>query len=484
MNILDSSIKHIHLTGYKGVAMASLAQVLTDIGKVLSGSDLAEKFVTQKLLDSLAITTHNGFDESHVPSNTDLLIYTAAHNGPQNSEVIWAKEHNIPTFSQAEALAQLFNTKKGIAVCGVGGKSTTSAMVSWIFEKVGKPVSFSVGVGNIPGLEKTGQWVSESEYFVAEADEYVIDPSARKNHQPIVPRFSFLKPWIIVCTKLAFDHPDVYEDFEETKKTFLSFFSQIQEHGHIVINADQPELVDLSHQLSEIRPDITIHTFGFTQNADAHIINYAYKPSGELTASWEFQTQSEQITLRVPGKHNLLNAVAACVSAYVAQIPVVQALDTLSSFNSTQRRFEYKGQKNTVVYYDDYAHHPSELKILAETLKEMFPQKNIFFAFQPHTFSRTRALFDQFVEVLGTLDHLILTDIFPSAREQLDPTMTSKLLVDILEKKHPNQDLIYLPTLEELAQFAQTKIPDHSVFITVGAGDIYTIYDKIPDLTK
>ncbi len=476
---------HIHLTGFKGVAMASIAQCLHDKGVILSGSDVAEDFVTKDVLQQVRITSHIGFSDTHIPDNTELLIYTAAHEGPHNPEVIAAQQRGIAIMSQAEALGELFNTKRGIAVCGVGGKSTTSAMLAWIFSKLHIPISYSVGVGSIAGLSKTGQWDKNSEYFVAEADEYVIDPSAARRGEKITPRFSFLQPEIIVCTSLAFDHPDVYKDFEHTKQTFLEFFLKVKKNGVLIVHGDQKELVELAHAAKKQRTDISLHTYGEEQHNELVFGKYTYQ-QGALTTiihCSHVATQHLPLQLRVPGKHNLLNACATLLACTQATISLEQASRALFSFHSTKRRFELKGEHNKVLYYDDYAHHPRELKLVIETLQQMYPQKAIYVIFQPHTFSRTKALFGQFVEVLGTAPHLVLTDIFASAREQFDPTVSSKLLAQHIAQKFPGLEMHYLPSLEEVTQFCLEKIPQDSVCMTVGAGDIYTIYDKM-DLTQ
>lgn len=470
--------QYIHLTGFKGVAMASIAQCLHDMGKALSGSDVAEKFVTDKVLQQTQIKENVGFEPQHVPTETQLLIYTAAHQGPNNPEVKYAIEKNIPVMSQAEAIGELFNSKKGIAVCGVGGKSTTSAMIAWIFSQLQIPISFSVGVGSISGLQKTGQWDANSVNFVAEADEYVIDPSAAQRGEPITPRFSFLKPQIIVCTSLAFDHPDVYKDFEHTKQIFLEFFLNLKENGTLIINGDQPELVELANKAKEQRSDISVHTFGTLPTNELNFNTFSYQ-NGKLSSQITFDNKTQMIQLEIPGKHNLLNACAAIIACNKAGLSIGKVKTAITSFHSTQRRFELKGTHNGVIYYDDYAHHPRELKIVIETLKEMFPEKPIYIIFQPHTFSRTKALFDEFVEALGQAPHLILAEIFASAREAFDPNMSSKLIYDKIKEKFPECDVQFIPTLDEIAQFCKEKLPQDSICMTVGAGDIYHLHDKI-----
>ena len=235
------SFENFYLVGIKGVAMTSMAQLLVDAKKTVSGSDVEEKFVTQEILDQLQVKIDLNFT-APLPADTDCVIYTAAHQALKNPQVEQAINKKIPAISQAEAVASLFNQQLGIAVCGVGGKSTVSAMISWILNDLKHDFSFSVGVGNIPGINKTGQWKPSAKYFAIEADEYVINPQAN-GEEKIIPRFSFLKPKLTVCTNLKFDHPDVYRDFEHTKQVYNDFFRQIKPDGQLIVNYDDLPLL-------------------------------------------------------------------------------------------------------------------------------------------------------------------------------------------------------------------------------------------------
>ena len=476
MNIFKA--KKIHLTGIKGVAMTSLAQILLDMGKQVTGSDVPEDFVTKDILSKLDIKIsplpidsidHVSTNCQLQPTNYDLLIYTAAHGGPQNPQILQAIERGIPTLSQAEALAEIFNQKKGIAVCGVGGKSTVSAMIVWILHKLGKNPSFSVGVGNIPGIGKTGHWDKKSEYFVAEADEYVTDPGAKE----VTPRFSFLKPWLTVCTNIEFDHPDVYQNFDQTVKVFNHFFSQIKPNGHLIANIEsQGEIKSSDHfQLS---------FFGPTDKSNYH---YEYdlinSKDGHTFGSLKINSQIYEIKLQIPGVYNVANAVAAVAACEKLGISVSESLEALKTFNSTQRRFEFKNEKNGVKFYDDYAHHPSEIKAAVQALIDWFPQKKKFIAFQPHTFSRTKILLNEFVEVFGELaekvDGIFLLDIFASARESEDLEISSDLLTQKIKKLKPKSLVENVQNIKNLKAIFE-NLPPNSVALTLGAGDIYKVY--------
>ncbi len=442
--------------------MTSITQCLLDAGKKVIGSDVAEDFVTEPILKRLAIkiediATIPNFKEQKI----DAVIYTAAHQGVDNPQVKAALELDIPTYTQAGALAEFFNQKDGIAVCGVGGKSTVSAMIAFVFNQLApKDLSFSVGVGEIIGMQKTGQWQKNGQYFVAEADEYVIDPHAREKGQMPIPRFAFLKPFATVCTNLKYDHPDVYENFEGTKKTFAKFFSQIKTDGHLIINGDNQDLLKLVKEVG--RPDLKITTFGESANCDFKLQDYCFN-------------------LQVPGKFNVMNALAAFTCLVQLGFSKTQVISALNQFHSTKRRFELVKKDEQHWHYDDYAHHPSEILAVIDTLNENFGEQKKLISFQPHTFSRTRQLFDDFVDALATHtkanDEILLIDIFPSAREAFDPDMNCDKLATAVKNKYPNCQIQNLKTREALANYI--KQSNYTVFITIGAGDIYHVHELL-----
>lgn len=460
MSLMD--LQKFYLVGIKGVAMTSIAQCLIDAGKEVLGSDLDEDFVTEPILKKLAIKIE---DITATPDfrsqKIDAVIYTAAHQGIDNPQVQKAISLGLPVYSQAEALAEFFNQQAGLAVCGVGGKSTVSAMIAFALTRLApEELSYSVGVGEIIGMTKTGQWQAQGKYFVAEADEYVVDPHAKAKGQAILPRFSFLRPFLTVCTNLRYDHPDVYEDFDATKNTFEKFFKQIKNNGFLIINGDNPDLVKLSQSIS--RPDLKIITFGEGEHCQFKLSDYDFK-------------------LQVPGKFNLLNALAALASLRQLGFSEKEIINSLAGFRSTKRRFELVKKDEKTLHFDDYAHHPSEVLAVIDTLNENFPIGKKLIAFQPHTFSRTRQLFDEFVKALAshtkTNDEILLIDIFPSAREAFDSEMNCDKLLEAVREKYPNCQIQNLHTISGLAKYV--KQTPHQIFITIGAGDIYQAHELL-----
>jgi UDP-N-acetylmuramate--alanine ligase len=484
-SILD--YQHFYLVGIKGVAMTSIAQCLIDANKTVCGSDLDEDFVTANILAEKNICVENfnsDFLDEKSNKNIDCLIYTAAHQGIDNPQVQAAIQAEIPVYSQAEALADLFNQKKGIAVCGVGGKSSTSAMLVWVLEKLNIPISFSVGVGEIIGLKATGSWKSRAEYFIAEADEYAVDVNALKKGEEMTPRFSFLQPSVVVCTNLKYDHPDVYPNFDASKQAFKNFFLQIKKNGSLIINADNPHLVALSKEVKKAREDLKIISFSWSGPANYSFSNWQIKNGqsfAQINQKLENKENNCQLRLKVPGQFNLMNALAAIAALAELKVALPNICQKLSQFQSTKRRFELVYLKSNQLFFDDYAHHPSEISEIIRTLNQYFPEKKKLIAFQPHTYSRTKSMFKDFIDALGSninnQDQLIILDIFASARESLDNSVSSQKLAQAISDKFPQVKVLYLPDTNHLAKYLKENQFD--LTITLGAGDIYKVYQLL-----
>lgn len=450
--------------------MTSLAQLLTDAGKKVTGSDVADNFVTEEILSKTDIPI--SLLEQPLPLQTEVVVYTAAHQGKSNPQVQQAIKAHIPVYSQAEALSFFFNQKKGIAVCGVGGKSTVSAMIAWILERTNRQPSYSVGVGKIVGLEKTGAWHEQSEFFVAEADEYATDPAAITQGEPLIPRFSYLQPFVTVCTHFKYDHPDVYADEAHTLSVFQTFLEKTTTDGAIILNyADKDRWSALS---------APVMTFGKEPQATlSYSFDHSHSKQGLTVGTFTYQTTSLPITLQVPGEYNLENAAAATLTVLQLGISLQDAIEALATFQSTARRFEKKGEWNGAVLYDDYAHHPSELAAVITALNQWYPNSRCIIAFQPHTYSRTKSLFSEFAQVLTAAKELVLLDIFASARESFDPTVTSAQLAEAIKKQSSVTPITILANYHELAAYLHTSLKPGDVCLTVGAGDVYKSTDEL-----
>ncbi|MBI5151139.1 MAG: UDP-N-acetylmuramate--L-alanine ligase [Candidatus Pacebacteria bacterium] len=453
----------IHLVGIKGVAMTSLAQCLTDLGKEITGSDLVENFVTANILKKLSVNMYNEFSPKNIGVKTDLVIYSGAHQGSQNADVLTAIQRGIPVLSHADALGELMKGKRGISVCGVGGKSTVSAMIAWILEYAGLHPSFSIGVGNVFNLNATGRYVPASDFFVAEADEYVKDPAKDRT-----PRFLSQFPECIVCTNIAFDHPDVYSSFDDTKKAYLQFFSHLPPTGTLIINGEDAELV----RLTELSPP-PFHRVIVSREKRADIQLGEYRTKKDMTSlDITVRGQTQNIRLHLPGIFNQMNAAYALAAASTCGVSIERGIEALEKFTGTMRRFENKGMKKDVQYYDDYAHHPSEIQATLGALREWYPDSRIVAVFQPHTYSRTKALLNEFSQSFSHADIVFLLDIFASAREKDDATVHADHLVQKIGKKAKN-----VHTIQEAVRVIHELVKPRDVVITLGAGDLYHIHD-------
>ncbi|MDR0463037.1 MAG: UDP-N-acetylmuramate--L-alanine ligase [Pseudomonadales bacterium] len=464
--------QNFYLVGIKGVGMTSLAQLLAQAQKNVQGSDVAENFPTQEILDELGLKIDIGFKHD-LPTNIDCVIYSGANGGSQNKQVLQAVERGVAAFSHAEALGEVFNLKQGIAVCGASGKSTTSAMLAFLTSKLGQPQSYSVGVGRIGGLDDVGHWQKNAPYFIAEADEYAEDPTAQSKKA----RFLYLKPYVTICTNLAFDHPDVYEDFDHTQKTFGQFFEQIKEDGYLIINGNNEALFNLAKQVTMSR-DISLVTFGQGEGVDFQIINYEIE-DGLSTTTFKYQNQQYEFNLNLPGIFNAYNALAALAVLTTLGFDLEKCCQLIADYKSIKRRFEFLGEKSGVLYYDDYAHHPQEIASTIRAISEWFPKRRIVIAFQPHTYSRTKMLFNEFVSVFADADEIVMTDIFASAREEKDIAVSTDKLVEALQKKYPQKKITNLHDNKNLADFATKNLQPGNVIISLGAGDIYKFFDLI-----
>ncbi len=447
-----TKLDNFYFVGITGVGMIALAQVLKTMGKDVSGWDVANEFVTAPMLAKQQIPVDiSQPNKAKLPTSTQAVIYTGAHQGSLNPLVQKAKAKNLPTLTHAQALGELFNQKQGVAVCGVGGKSTTSAMLAFISHKLDKPQSYQVGVGEIIGLDHTGFWSKTGKFFISEADEYAQNPEeVKQGHKP-TPRFSYLKPFITIATNLKFDHPDVYQDFSQTQAVFYKFFTQIKPDGYLIYNQNDLYLTQLVEKLKTEREDVTLIPYGV----------------------------DDRIQLDLPGKHFRQNATAALIAAELMGFEAQAIIEILKQFRSTGRRLELKIKTNSFIGFDDYAHHPHEIEATLSALRQAYPAYKLTAAFQPHTFSRTEALIDEFAQSLTKADEVILLPIFASAREK-QGKISSQDLVDKIKDLDPDKP-VKLKNANELADIItnpKKQTGRKTLLVTLGAGDIYKVWGE------
>jgi UDP-N-acetylmuramate--alanine ligase len=457
-------IMRIHFTGIKGVAMAGLALIARQMGKEVSGSDVGEEFITDPVLRSTGIEAQVGFDPVRVESK-DLVVVTAAHHGKNNPEAQRAIELSIPVLMHAEALALFSRGKKVIAVAGCHGKTTTAAMIAFLLAKAGLDPSYAIGTSEITGLGFAATY-GQGEYFVVEADEYMTcaetDPT---------PRFLYLDPWLEVVTNIDYDHPDRYRDLDETKDVFAQFVSKIKDQGKLVAGIDSQPLqavIEGLHFFDIVR-------YGVENSADVRIEKVVSK-EGETTYTIVDDDMSLSMKLLVPGEHNALNATAAYCVGRAVGINATLIADIMGQFRGTKRRFELVGTRDGVWVYDDYAHHPTEIKATFGSARAWFPHNRIICLFQPHTYSRTKALFSDFADSFSEVDIVVLLPIFASAREISDKSVSSDKLADAI--RHHGVQVEVVASLEAARQWLVHEVHAGDIVITMGAGDVYKVGER------
>ena len=468
-----NKIKNIHFVGIKGVGMTPLAIIAKEAGFEVTGCDVDKEFITDESLDNAGIVSQIGFDATHV-LDADLVITTGAHGGFDNIENVRAKAKNIPVWTQGEAVArfmdgEIFGRKlKGISVSGSHGKTTTTAMIATILKASGFDPSFLVGTGSVYSLGSSGHF-GKGEYFVAEADEYSNEPKYDKT-----PKLLLQKPLNAVITNIEFDHPDVYFSLDELKNTFEKFSNNISNQGALIACIDDMETASLLKNYKK-----RFITYGFSKQADFYITKYSLEEDRVYFWVNAKETLIGQFILNVIGEHNILNALCSIVVCLELGVSAEKIKKGLQEFRGSKRRLEFKGKLvSGATLYDDYAHHPTEIKKTLEAVKKSFPKKKIVCIFQPHTYSRTKSLFEQFIGSFLNADEVIFTDIYSSLREKEDLSVSSKILNDEVSKI--KKEVKYIAKLEDVVKYlGQKSYGENFIIITMGAGDVYTIAEDV-----
>lgn len=455
--------------------MAPLALIAKEAGFTVTGSDIEKEFITDVALQKAGIKPNVGFSPEHI-ADPDLVITTGAHGGFDNDEVLAAKAKNIPVMTQGEAVGvfmkgEIFEKKlKGVSVTGTHGKTTTTAMLATILTENALDPSYIIGTGDVGSLPAPGHF-GKGNLFVAEADEYMTEPKYDKTI-----KFLWQHPEFAIITNIEYDHPDVYESIEDVREAFASFAQQVSPKGALIVCGDDREIQKIIKD-SEKR----VITYGFTPTNDYVLQRVTI--SGDQTFLWleSHGTLLGEFMLRVPGEHNALNAVAAIIVCLELGLSVEKIKKGLLAFQGSKRRLEFIGELlSGARVYDDYAHHPTEIKKTLTTLRAQYPNKKILCIFQPHTYSRTKMLFDEFSKAFENIDELfvIITDIYASLRELPDDSVSGKKLVDAITTSQ--RDVHYVPTLPDVVQYInEKKLRSDTILVTMGAGDVYTIHSKL-----
>jgi len=444
-------VDHIHFVGIGGAGMCGIAEVLHNEGYHVTGSDLGENRAVQHLR-SLGITINVGHDVAHVKGADVVVRSTAVQD--DNPEIIAAKASAIPIIPRAAMLAELMRFRYGIAIAGTHGKTTTTSLVSSLLAEGNLDPSFVIG-GKLNSCGSNAQ-LGKSVYFVAEADES--DAS-----------FLFLKPMMAVVTNIDADHMGTYDNsFDKLRDTFVEFLHHLPFYGLAVLCFEDPEVRRIMPLVQ--RP---IATYGFHEEAQYRAVDWTQKELlSEFTVHRPRQLPPLQITFQWPGRHNVLNALAAIAIATELGVSDEAIISGLAKFQGVGRRFQILGERQfehgSAIVVDDYGHHPQEISSTVEAFRRVWPHKKLVHVFQPHRYTRTQSLFSRFVDVLSMADTVLLMDIY-SAGEPTIPGVTSESLIEKIKQTHAD---IRLVNANSLVSALDEVVTDHSVILMQGAGNI------------
>src|SRR4030042_1598527 len=446
-------IQHIHFVGIGGIGMSGIAEVLLNLGYTISGSDTKETEVTRRL-QSLGCEISYGHRRENLKEADVVVISSAVRQG--NPEVEAAGERLIPVIPRAEMLAELMRMKIGIAIAGTHGKTTTTSLISTVLAAGGLDPTVVIG-GRLNSLGSNAR-VGQGDFLVAEADES--DGSFLK-----------LMPTVAVVTNIDPEHLDYYKGIDEIKEAFLCFLNKIPFFGVAVLCLDHPNIQSLLPRLKK-----RFATYGLTTQADLQAKEIVFEG---LSTSFDVIHQRQEIgrlSLRMPGLHNVYNALATLATAFELDIPFQVVQETLRDFSGIQRRFQIKGEKKGVLIVDDYGHHPVEIMATLKAARTGW-EKRIIAVFQPHRYSRTQALFKDFLTAFYDADVLILTDIYPAGEDRIEGVESKALFEGIREYGH--KDVTYLADKKEIVQHLLRIISPGDLVITLGAGDIWQVSEAL-----
>jgi len=455
--LLDKKrVKRVHFVGIGGIGLSAIARVLHEDGYVVSGSDTQQTTLTDELA-ALGMDVHCGHRAKHV-TDADLVIVSSAIPA-HNPEVVAARSAGKTVVKRDRILGDMMAAKFGIAVAGTHGKTTTSALISFVLTEMGLEPTFIVG-GILRDMN-TNARLGRGPHFVVEADEY--------DHT-----FWGLLPKLAVVTTIEMDHPDCFTDIDDVLGAFEHFVRLVPDDGAVIGCADDSRVAEL---LQQIRTDRAIDVIAYALEAEstwrAQDVQSNIWGGSDFTVLYEGRPVGE-CSLRLPGLHNVSNALAVLAVGYRLGLEMEQVFAVLPRFHGVRRRFEVKGQANGIVVIDDYAHHPTEIKATLAGARQRYGGRPLWVFFQPHTYSRTKTLLDEFAQSFNGADHVLISEIY-AARETDSSGITAQDLVGRMSHPHVR----YVATLQEASQYLQSSLRPGDVLMTLGAGDGYLVGERV-----
>jgi UDP-N-acetylmuramate--alanine ligase len=452
------------MIGIKGQGMTALAELLFARGIILSGSDIEEEFTTDKVLRSLGIPFTEGFSAKNIPPDVELIIYSTAYNADNNEEVRSALESGEKVLTYPEAIGEISREKLTLAVCGTHGKTTTAAFLAEILKSIGEDPSAIVG-STIPDW-KGNALIGSGDFLVLESDEYQ-------------DKLALYHPFAVILTSVDWDHPDYFPTKESYMEVFRKFVARIPKHGILIYCNDSVDVVDIAKS-AQCR---TV-SYGTLDGSHYRVKNYVPLPEDakfrqrfSLEGGDASRRFSETVSLQLAGIHNALNVTAIIALLDFLKKDRERVISVVAQFSGVERRFEYIGEHFGTLVYDDFAHHPEEIRATLKAFRELFPTKNIRVIFHPHTFTRTKALFEEFSQCFTDANQVSLLDIYGSAREVQGGVSSEELVREINRFTHGKAEYIV-----DVSQFLETLIREmgrNDVIITMGAGDVWKLGKKL-----
>lgn len=453
-----------HFIGIKGAGMTALAELLLGLGRRVTGSDTTEVFYTDAILRRLGISVTTPFAPDNLPALTDVFVYSTAYTPENNAELAAAQATGKPILSYPEALGLLSKEKMTIAVCGTHGKTTTSALLAETLRAAGTDPSAIIGseIRSWQGSALAGRGA----FFVIEADEY-------QN------KLAQYQPFGVILTSVDWDHPDFFPTVTDYEAAFADFLARIPRHGFLVVAGDHARAEFLSRAVATTR-----YTYGFLEGNDVRAMDHRVLSETERQDGFlqEFFVEYPggrlgPFRIRLAGRHNVENALAVIAVALHLKLNIEAVTRGLAAFSGTKRRFEYLGERNGALVYDDYAHHPAEIQATLRAFRDLYPDRRLFVIFHPHTFTRTKAFLEEFAASFERADAVFVLDIYGSAREK-QGGVSAQDLVDRINHHSPER-AAYAADRGVLAAAIVRDMQPKDVIITMGAGDVWQIAETI-----